>query len=91
MLESMKRLFEVERMKGKTEGFEEGRMAGITEGEEKGRTEGKVEGLNEGDERRLILSIRSLMETLKLTTEEAMDALQVPLDKRAYYLEKLVN
>ena len=71
MLESMKRLFEVEKMKGKEEG--------IIEGEEKGLHEGTLRNL------------RSLMETLNLTIEEAMNALQVAEDKREYYREKLVN
>ena len=75
MLESMKRLFEVEKMKGK----EEGKLEGIIEGEEKGRTE---EALN---------NIRSLMNTLNLTMDEAMNALQVSEGKREYYREKLVN
>ncbi|MBR3839799.1 MAG: hypothetical protein IKM20_01520, partial [Erysipelotrichales bacterium] len=75
MLESIKRLFEVEKMKGK----EEGKLEGIIEGEEKGRTE---EALN---------NIRSLMNTLNLTMDEAMNALQVSEGKREYYREKLVN
>ena len=67
MLESMKRLFEVERVKGM----------------EEGKTEGATENT--------MHNIRSLTETLRLTVDEAMDALQVPIEKREYYRSKLIN
>ena len=79
MLESMKRLFEVERVKG----MEEGMSKGLMKGKEEGWIEGKTEGVIE--------NIRSLTETLHLTVDAAMDALQVPTDKREYYREKLLN
>ena len=35
-----------------------------------------------GEKKNLLENIRSLMETLKLTAQQAMDALQVPADKQ---------
>ena len=56
MLESMKRLFEIERMKG----IQEGKLEGIEEG--------KIEGR----ERTLIVSIRNIMETLNISIDEVL-------------------
>ena len=52
---------------------------------EDGRKEGMKEGMKEGKEATRISSIRSLMETLHLTTEQAMDALKIPQDERHKY------
>ena len=38
-----------------------------------------------GREETLVQSIRNLMETLKLTLEQAMDALKIPTEERAMY------
>ena len=48
-----------------------------------GREEGRAEGRAEGTELTLITSIKSLMKTLGLTIEQAMDALSVPVEIRA--------
>ena len=50
-----------------------------------GRAEGRVEGRNEG----LIIAIRSLMKTMKLSASQAMDALQIPGKDRAAYARML--
>ncbi len=42
-----------------------------------------------GGEEKEIENIRSLMTTLKFTAQQAMDALQVPLEKREWYMSKL--
>ena len=47
--------------------------------------EGRVEGRNEG----LIIAIRSLMKTMKLSASQAMDALQIPGKDRAAYARML--
>ena len=47
--------------------------------------EGRVEGRNEG----LIIAIRSLMETMKLSASQAMDALQIPGTDRTAYARML--
>ena len=59
----------------------EGKDEGRIEGELKGRLEGELNGAK----KTLLENIRSLMETLNLTAQQAMDALQVPADKQAEY------
>ena len=39
----------------------------------------------DGDRKRALKDIRSLMETLKLTAEQAMEALQIPLSEQKKY------
>lgn len=48
-------------------------------------TEGRVLGLTEGQEAERLESIRKLMETMEWTAEQAMDALQIPLEEREKY------
>ena len=43
----------------------------------------------EGREETLLNSIKNLMETLKLTAEQAMDALKIPDDDRKKYVSML--
>ena len=50
---------------------------------------GEARGEAHGMERGLVQSIRSLRETLKLTTQQAMDALQIPQSEREHYLTLL--
>ena len=60
---------------------EEGREIGREEGREIGREEGREEGRKETE----LLSIRNLMDTLKLTAQQAMDALKIsPADQQRY-------
>ena len=47
------------------------------------------EALERGREEKLVENIRSLMQTLKFSAQQAMDALQVPLDKQNSYIAKL--
>lgn len=54
-----------------------------------GREEGLVEGREEGREEERLILIRNVMDSLKLSVEEAMNALKIPEDKRALYLEQL--
>lgn len=49
----------------------------------------RQEGIEQGEERRLIDDLRSLMERLSLTAHEALDALNVPEAKRPQYLAML--
>ena len=46
----------------------------------------KAEGREEGREETTLNSVRNLMETLKLTAEQAMDALKIPDDDRKKYI-----
>ena len=49
----------------------------------------ELKGVEQGDENRLLQDIKSLMETLKLTAQQAMDALKVPKEEQAHYESKL--
>ena len=60
---------------------EEGRAEGIEEGIEK--------GIEKGQELSLIASIKNLMKTMKISAEEAMNALLVPEADRPKYMSKL--
>lgn len=62
---------------------------GLREGREKGREEGREEGLKEGREETLHQNIKNLMVTLKMSAEQAMEALCVPEEERPKYLSLL--
>ena len=53
------------------------------------RAEGRAEGREEGREQSRIDSIRSIMKNLKLSLQEAMDALSIPLEEQQKYKMKL--
>ena len=64
---------------------EAARKDGLQEGLAEGLAEGRAEGRTEGT----LLSIKSLMETLGLSIEAAMNALKVPEDERIKYANLL--
>ena len=49
----------------------------------------KEEGIKEGYESGTESSIRKMMKNLKMTLEQAMDALEIPMSERAAYISKL--
>ena len=49
----------------------------------------REEGREEGVDQSRIESIKSLMKTLKLTAQQAMEALSIPLSEQSRYLTKL--
>ena len=51
---------------------------------------GIEKGLKQGSENKTIEAIQSLTKTLKLSVDEAMDALQISAEEKSYYL-KLLN
>ena len=55
----------------------------------KGVEKGVAQGIKQGVEIKLIEDIKNLMDTLKLTAEQAMDALKVPKEDQEYYAKKL--
>jgi len=63
--------------------------AGLEEGREEGIKKGMEKGIEKGRESTLASSIRSMMSKLKLTAEEAMDALDIPKNERSKYMTKL--
>ncbi len=71
------------------EEIEEERNKGRESGMAEGRAEGRVEGRVEGRENAILASIQNLMDSMKWTAEQAMDALKLPVDDRAKYAAKL--
>lgn len=62
------------------------RMCNLSDGVEE---MGIKKGIQKGIEQNTIASIKSLIETLKLTAEEAMNALKVPDSDREKYFSML--
>ena len=56
---------------------------------EKGRAEGMEKGRAEGMENAMLSAIANLMDTMKLTAEQAMEAIKVPLADRSRYSSQL--
>ena len=71
------------------EGLEQGIQQGIEQGIQQGIEQGIQQGIELGAENEKIESIRNLMETLKLTVQQAMDALKIPASDQPAYAEKL--
>lgn len=65
--------------KGRAEGMEKGMEKGRAEGIEKGRAEGIMLGVTN--------NIKQLMENLKMTAEQAMNALGIPKQEQAEYMK----
>ncbi|MDO5296861.1 MAG: hypothetical protein Q4F00_09555 [bacterium] len=63
----------------------------IEESEARGEARGKDIGIKIGIEQNIIASIKSLMATLKLSAQEAMNALRIPENDQPHYLEKIAN
>ena len=57
--------------------------------EEMGIEKGVEKGIKKGMENTMLANIRSLMETLKLSAKQAMDALKIPESDQKKYEEKL--
>lgn len=51
----------------------------------------RQEGINWGMERDRLESLRTIMQTMQLSEDEAMNALLIPLEKRAKYKELLAQ
>ena len=63
---------------------------GIAIGEERGIKLGEERGIKLGEERSILSSIKRLMSNLKLSLEEALDALEIAEEDRKRY-RKMVN
>ena len=70
-------------------GTEKGLQKGIAQGLQRGILQGKEQGFLQGSENKTVEDIQSLTKTLKLSVDEAMDALQIPIEERANYLKLL--
>ena len=64
---------------------------GFAKGFAKGYAEGFAKGYNEGRTERGVSDLRSLMETLGLSMEQAMAALKIPETERQEYARLLGN
>ena len=73
----------------RSEGREEGRAEGRAEGRIEGMAKGREEGMAQGREDNLLSNLRNLMKNMRLTAEQAMDALSVPEENRPKYLAVL--
>ena len=49
----------------------------------------EMKGFDQGVEKSILQSIKNLMETMKWTAQQAMDALKVPKEEQERYMEKL--
>ena len=54
-----------------------------------GLQRGIQQGFLQGSENKTVENIQSLTKTLKLSVDEAMEALQIPIEERANYLKLL--
>ena len=61
----------------------------IEEKERKAEDRGKKEGKKEGIREATVSNIRSMMETLKITAKQAMDALRIPESDQQNYMKML--
>ena len=59
----------------------------LEESRAEGVEQGIKQGIKQGIEQDRMVSIRSLKENLKMTTEQAMKALNIPEELFAYYLQ----
>ena len=66
---------------GKKKGWEEGRK----EGREEGRKEGMGEGIGQGIDKERIFNIRNNMKKLKMTAEDAMNFMEIPVEEHSRY------
>ena len=52
---------------------------------QEGMAQGMERGMAQGMERNRLESLRTIMQTMRLSEDEAMNALLIPLEKRAKY------
>ena len=62
---------------------------GLEKGLEKGMEKGLEKGVAKGIDHAILSSVRNLMDTMKWTAEQAMDAIKIPSDERSKYVSKL--
>ena len=74
---------------GRSEGLQQGRSEGLQQGRSEGLQQGRSEGFTEGSMKGRLMDIKNLMDSVNWTAEQAMDALKIPKEERAGYLEKL--
>lgn len=70
-------------------GLEAGRKVGMEIGLEAGRKAGMEAGVEAGKKEAILFAIKNLMETMKLTMEQAMSALNIEESEQSEYIEKI--
>ena len=75
--------------RGEARGRAEGEARGRAEGEARGRAEGEARGRAEGTIQTWAASARNIMKNMKLTAQQAVEAVSVPMELRAKVLEQL--
>ena len=58
-------------------------------GIEKGIEKGMEQGMEQGHESSLLQSIKNLMDSMKWSAQQAMDALKIPKDEQEKYAARL--
>ena len=69
--------------------MEDMRKEAMERGMEKGLEKGLEQGIEQGMEQNRLENIRNLMTTMKLTAQQAMDALLIPADEQGKYIAML--
>ena len=69
--------------------MEDLREESIQRGFEKGLEQGREEGLEQGLVQARIENIKSIMDSLQYTAQQAMDLLKIPVKDRSQYMERL--
>ncbi|MGP1434300.1 MAG: hypothetical protein ACTTKP_08485, partial [Catonella sp.] len=72
-------------------GIEQGIERGIEQGIEQGIERGIEKGIEQGIEKGIILSLKRLMTNLKLTLEQALDALEISEQDKPQYRAMINN
>lgn len=85
----MCRTFEEIRKEGIEQGIEQGIAQGIEQGIQQGIQQGIEQGIEQGAEQARIDSIRNLMDSLKMTAQQAMEVLKIPASEQSAYAAKL--
>ncbi|MCI9142617.1 MAG: hypothetical protein HFH87_08355 [Lachnospiraceae bacterium] len=85
MCEALRRLMKDEIAEILAEETTKAKIAGM----EKGMEEGMERGMEKGMENAMLSAIANLMDTMKWTAEQAMEAIKVPLADRGRYSSQL--
>ena len=76
----------LDRKEGYDEGYDKGRDKGRTEGYDKGRTEGYGEGERSGSEKTAVSALRSLVQSMNWTLEQAAAAMGITPEEQERYI-----
>ena len=66
-------------------GMAQGIEQGMAQGMERGMAQGRAQGIEQGIAQGTVQSILSLMHSLKLTVQQAMEALEIPQSEQGKY------